>query len=259
MTTLAAPIVTPENRRQLDDDGYFITPVLFDDTILEGVRTEFNRLWAEHVEATKRHGDARDVELQTVRAFFSGLEHRSEVCRAFLHHESMAQLCRELLGPNVDRGWNQAICKSPLPGGNNTFAWHQDMQYAWSGDYAKNTNQDILMKNELSFTAWVAITRTTVDNGTLWVLPGRHKEGLLQHEWSKENREWVGQYDTSWRVPAVLRAGQAIIMRKWLPHTSGPNISNEVRMAYQIGYSLPGFRTVPSTEEAPMIRDGKLV
>lgn len=257
--TLTAPLVTPEQHRQLEDDGYFITPVLFDEPTLEGVRAEFNRLWAEHVEATKKHGDARDVELQTVRAFFSGLEHRSTICREFLRHESMAQLCRELLGPDADRGWNQAICKAPLPKGDNTFAWHQDMQYALSGDYAKDTNRDILMNNHAGITVWVAITRTTVDNGTLWVLPGRHKEGLLPHEWSKENREWVGQYDTSWRVPAVMRAGQALVLRKWLPHASGPNISNEVRMAYQIGYSLPGFRTAPSKEIEPLIRGGKRV
>ena len=258
MTTLTSPVeVTDAQREQLLTDGFFITDVLFDEPTLEAVRGEFNRLWQEHIE-NARHGDALTQEQAQHRPFMAQLHERSQVCADFCRHPVFLELCRQLLGPDADTTWNQAILKPPSHL-DNTFAWHQDMWYASQGDYIKDTNPDIFWPAETGLTVWVAITRTIVDNGTLWVLPGRHNEGLLPHVWSEEKREYQGQFDTAWKIPAVMKAGQMLVFRKYLPHGSGPNVSDEVRMAYQIGYSLPGLKLVPSPDIAPLMRDGEAV
>jgi ectoine hydroxylase-related dioxygenase (phytanoyl-CoA dioxygenase family) len=255
--TQLSPLVSDDQRRRLDEDGFFITDVLFDEETLAGVRSEFERVWHEQIEDAQGH-DALTQELARYRPFMSRLHAISPACKAFCRHPVFLQLCRELLGPDADSTWNQAILKPPAAS-DNTFAWHQDQWYALHGDYAKDSNLDLLKSNETSFTTWVAISRTTVDNGTLWVLPGRHKEGLLPHVWSEERREWVGQFDTSWKIPAVMQAGQMLVFRKYLPHGSGPNVSQEIRMAYQIGYSVPGVKLGPSPDVMPVLRDDEAV
>ena len=122
-----------------------------------------------------------------------------------------------------------------------------------------NTTKAPLRNPDNEITCWVAITRTIVDNGTLWVLPGRHNEGLLPHVWSAERNEFQGQFDTSWKIPVVMRAGQVLVFRKYLPHSSGINISSEPRLAYQIGYGVPGINKKTTKNFAPLIRNGELV
>ncbi|MCX5661620.1 MAG: phytanoyl-CoA dioxygenase family protein [Planctomycetota bacterium] len=270
MTTLASPDVLTQLRlRQLDDDGYFTTPVIFDEASVNGVRGEFLRMWQEQIARADASGNKDEARYARQRLFLSQLDHASPICDAFCRHPAILEVLGQILGPDVDITWNQAIMKAPQakettqPGTalDNTFAWHQDMQYAVAGDYAKDTNPEIFLAPNTGLTLWIAISRTTVDNGTLWVLPGRHKEGLLKHtrQGDPVKGEWAGEYDTSYRVPAVLRPGQMIAFRKYLPHGSGQNVSNENRLAYQIGYSVPGLKTAPSRDVSPVLRGGKPV
>ena len=267
MTTTSAlvpnrVIVTDEQRRRLREDGYYITDVLFDEATLQTVRDAFQEVWDRNVAATlKRTTHALTIELAKFRPFLSQLDHHHEVCKAFIRHRVFQELAEQHVGPNVDITWNQAILKPPQKGGtiDNAFAWHQDQWYAQKGDYAKDSNWEILTDPKTSITCWVAISRTTVDNGTLWVIPGGHKKGLLEHVWSEDRREWQGQYDTSWKVPAVLKPGQMLVFDKFLPHSSGANVSEETRMAYQIGYGVPGLKLKPSVDVTQLLRDGKEV
>jgi len=180
-------------------------------------------------------------------------------CDAFCRNPVLLELARQILGDDFDLTWTQAIPKPPQEPGmmaDNAFAWHQDAWYATHGPFIEGTNPDIFWPNDTGLTMWAAITRTTVDNGTLWVLPGRDKEGLLPHVWDTATREWRGQYDTSWKIPVVMRAGQVLCFRKYLPHSSGPNVSNETRMAYQLGYCKPGLRTDGKYGIKPVLRGG---
>lgn len=268
MTTMTTPPrsrlmhrVTAAQREHLDLIGFFITDVVFEPSVIEGVRAEFERLWRKNIEAQAKGTDTMTLAFTRNRAFLSRLNWESPICDAFIRHPVFLDLCRQLIGPDADHSWNQAIIKPPPEKefGDNAFGWHQDMQYALSGDYSKDCDMDMMCSAMCGFTAWVAVSRTTVDNSTLWVLPGAHRHGLLPHVYSNERREWQGQYDTAMKVPAVMEAGQMAVFRKWLPHASGPNVSNETRMAYQIGYTLPNLRRTPSPDNYPVLRDGEPV
>jgi len=259
--------VTETQRRQFADEGYFITDVVFDEPTLEGVRQEFKRMWAEEIEKAKTTGEKLALDWATYRPHMAQLDHRSPACRAFIHHPVFADIFRQTIGPDADLVWNQAIVKAPMPKQrdektwDNVFAWHQDMWYAINNNKAPETtyNMDVLKEPNNGITCWCAISRTTVDNGTLWVLPGYHKNGLVHHDLHKARQEWQAQVDTAWRIPVVLRPGQVLVFNKYLPHSSGTNVSDETRMAYQIGYTAPGLYLKPTVDNAPLMRGGKLV
>ncbi|MCC7191931.1 MAG: phytanoyl-CoA dioxygenase family protein [Phycisphaeraceae bacterium] len=264
-TTASTFRVTAAHRQQLTADGFFVTPVIFDEATIASVRSEMERIWGEQIEQAQRNNaDAITLDQIRYRPFIARLQEYSEPCAAFCRHPIILDLCRDLIGPDADMTWNQTIIKPPasrdqkstITARDNAFAWHQDQWYALKGDYAKDSNVDLLTAPGNGFTMWVAISRTTVDNGTLWVLPGRHREGLLEHEWSTEKREWQGKFDTSWKIPAVMRPGQALIFDKYLPHGSSTNVSNETRIAYQIGYMVPGLKKGPSPDLVPVMRGG---
>lgn len=249
------PLIRTEQKQQFEKDGFFTTDVVFSDNELAPLRDEFERFWKQ-LRETASSQDANVQEQARYRPFMIRLHETSTVCADFCRHPVFLQLCRELLGPDADLSWNQAIIKPPAPI-DNTFSWHQDMWYAMNGPYQEDCDLDMLQAPDTSFTMWVAVSRTIVDNGTLWVLPGMHQAGLLPHVKHDKQNEWVGQYDTSWKTPAVMRAGQALVFNKYLPHSSGPNISDETRMAYQISYSKPGLKKGASPDLMPVLRDGK--
>ena len=131
--------VTPAQRQQLDKDGYFITDVLFDQATLDGVQSEFQRMWDEDIAKADRSGVAKDIEFARYRPFFAFLERRSPVCAAFCKHPQLRELARQLIGgDDLDVSWNQAIIKAPAKG--KEFAWHQDAYYAVSGEHGRGVS-----------------------------------------------------------------------------------------------------------------------
>jgi phytanoyl-CoA hydroxylase len=243
MSTLAidSQLITSAQIQQLDELGYFITDPLFPLEDLKAVEREFAKL--SEVPPDRTGGN-----------FACFLHKTNPACAEFCRHPVFAAFCRQLLGPEVYQTWNQMIVKKPGQAG--TFGWHQDAYYGVhnpNGEIGPEHPDDDFLSGVI--TLWVAITRTTIDNGCLWVLPGRHKEGLLPHHWDTANKEWVGDYDTSEQVPAELAPGQMLAFTRLTPHSSGPNVSQTVRMGYQIGYSIDiGIRDM-----VPFIRDGRRI
>ena len=248
--------LTDQQRKQFCDDGFFVTDVLFDTVTLDGVQSEFLRMWDEDITKAKRDGDAKAAEFARLRGFFYHLEKRSATCGAFCRHPQLVAVANQMLGPDIDMGWDQAIAKAPSKG--LPFAWHQDAHYASLGDYLPpEVDRARYFTNDWSITMWVAITRTTIANGTMWAAPGMHKFGLLPHVWNEETRDWHCQFDDSGKVAVELQRGQVLVFANLLPHYSGANVSNEVRMAYQIGYSIPGV--MKNEHQMPVLRGGQPV
>lgn len=252
------PLVTEEQKEQYAAQGFFITDVLFEEETLAEVRSEFERLWQQRIEDVKDKPENSQLAAR-YRPFLARLQENSEICKAFCLHPVFVQLCRDLLGDDADLTWNQAVIKPPAPIDNN-FPWHQDVWYGLkSKNYQVDSNLELLESADSAFTCWVAITRTIVDNGTLWVLPGRHREGLLPHTWNEDARDWHGQFDVSYKLPVVMQPGQILVFNKYLPHGSSANVSDETRMAYQIVYGVPGIKPLSSPDILPVLRDGHTV
>jgi ectoine hydroxylase-related dioxygenase (phytanoyl-CoA dioxygenase family) len=94
-----------------------------------------------------------------------------------------------------------------LPGGDG-FKEHQDVQAGWD-DYAG-----------LHITTMVAIDATTSENGSLEVMAGMHKQGVLGSMWAPLTDKDTG--DAAY-VPVHCQPGDAVFFDSFAPHRSNPN------------------------------------
>src|SRR5437899_2002726 len=119
-------MLSPTQIRQFRDQGYFITDIVFSEAELLPVRREFQGLWDASIRAAESL-DEKTQELTRFRPFFGGIHKQSEICARFCRQPVFLSLCQELIGPDADLYFNQAVMKPPQKG--KSFAWHQDTQY----------------------------------------------------------------------------------------------------------------------------------
>jgi 2-aminoethylphosphonate dioxygenase len=105
-----------------------------------------------------------------------------------------------------------------MPGGDG-FKAHQDVQAGWDR-YA-----------QLHITALVSIDPATETNGCLELAPGHHKQGLLGESW-KPLPEDALDY-----VKCETHPGDAVFFDSFIPHRSGPNLTDKPRRVLYVTYN----------------------
>jgi ectoine hydroxylase-related dioxygenase (phytanoyl-CoA dioxygenase family) len=108
-----------------------------------------------------------------------------------------------------------------LPGGDG-FKEHQDVQAGWD-DYAG-----------LHITAMIAIDETNEANGSVEMIPGMHKQGLLGKMWAPltDNDTANAAY-----VPVHCQPGDAVFFDSYAPHRSMPNRTDQARRVLYITFN----------------------
>ncbi|HEY5776808.1 MAG TPA: phytanoyl-CoA dioxygenase family protein [Xanthomonadales bacterium] len=108
-----------------------------------------------------------------------------------------------------------------LPGGDG-FKEHQDVQAGWDA-YGK-----------LHITAMVAIDETNAENGSVEMIPGMHKRGLLGKMWAPLTDE-----DTANAAyqPVHCQPGDAVFFDSYAPHRSLPNKTDKSRRVLYITFN----------------------
>ena len=240
-------LISDKQVAQFHEQGYFVVEPQWEADELREVADEFDRLHAEAIAAAEAEGDAERIELAKLRPFIGQAHTRSDVLKRFIKSPIYLDACAKLIGPNADLYYNQAVIKPPEKG--RSFAWHQDSGYVVTDPLAY-------------ITCWTAISRTFVDNGCIWIIPGSHKWGLLPHPRNEATHELVAQFeDESEAIPVEMQAGQVAIFSSLMLHKSGTNISREIRRGYVPQYHVPnviGKHTgKPWGDLYPVLRDGK--
>lgn len=135
-------------------------------------------------------------------------------------------------------------------------AWHQDLGVV-------TTEAD----DTETLTVWFPMTRATVENGCLAVVPGSHHAELALHCHSR-NPSTLNQVSipknsvTEEPLLLPMEPGDVLFMHRKTQHTGTPNRSNEVRWSFDLRYQpigqptgrpwFPGFvarsRANPETE-----------
>lgn len=231
---------------QFRERGYFVTEPVFDQSQLDGVTSEFNRLWSDFIQEAERNGDAAGVEIARYRPFIGQVHSRSPVLAEFVKSLIYVEACARLIGPDADLYYNQAVIKPPEKGRH--FGWHQDSGYT--------------ITEPLEYvTCWTAISRSFVENGCIWVLPGSHKAGVRPHGHNDQDHSWDAKVeDETGAIPVEMQAGQVAIFSSLLLHKSGPNTSSEPRLGYVPQYHVPGAVLTKTAEpwgdQFPVLRGG---
>ena len=80
----------------------------------------------------------------------------------------------------------------------------------------------------------IALDETTAANGSLEMLPGWHKKGLLGEMW-----EPLTDDDTCGEPYTALHcaAGDAVFFDSYIPHKSSPNRSSQARRVLYVTYN----------------------
>jgi ectoine hydroxylase-related dioxygenase (phytanoyl-CoA dioxygenase family) len=214
--------ISDADAAHFDEHGFV---VLDDVADVAEITDELDR----HEEQTEAFLRTRDDERFTIAeagaiTFTPHLVARSSIARAFATRDVFVDLCADLLGPDADMYWDQAVYKKPEK--PRRFPWHQDNGYTY-------------IEPQQYLTIWVALTDATVDNGCPWVAPGVHKLGTLAHRYV-EPLGYECFDEPPDKVAAPVRAGGAVVFSSLTPHLTGPNVTDETRKAYILQYSHAG-------------------
>jgi ectoine hydroxylase-related dioxygenase (phytanoyl-CoA dioxygenase family) len=228
--------------------GHCVTPPLFDDGTLSAVRGEIERVWHERNEQSTQPGTRSPLSKEDalrVRPELQRLHLDSELLAAFCCHPRLAAVARALIGPDADLSWNQAYAKAPGGDPRTAIPWHQDAYYA--------------EVDGPTYNCWVAITRTTIENGTIRRAP--QPPALIPHAWDERLLFYRCEIDERAAVDVELAPGQAFIFTGHVPHASGVNASGETRVAYSLSFSAPSARLRANGEtfgdRIPVLRGGR--
>ncbi|XP_032812571.1 putative alpha-ketoglutarate-dependent hypophosphite dioxygenase [Petromyzon marinus] len=149
----------------------------------------------------------------------------------------VVSVMRDLLGPDVVLLDSRFICKFPVAqvAGEGKpapyVAWHQDIRY-WGLDGGPVASM------------WLALDDVDAENGVLTVIPGSHKQGVLEHRVAQApgnlltaNQEIPENLvDTTLAVQCPLRAGQMSVHDGLTVHASDPNFSQRRRCGLVVRY-----------------------
>jgi len=210
---------------QFDRDGYVVVPDVFDAELVAGIVEEIDRHEAGMEAFLAGLDDGRlSIAESGAITFTTHLVTRSPRLKAFARHPFFLGACADLVGPDVNLYWDQAVYKKPEK--PRRFPWHQDNGYAY-------------VEPQQYLTCWVALTDATIDNGCPHVAPGLHRAGTLAHRYVDPlGWECLQSYDAA--AVAEVGAGGVVVFSSLTPHLTGPNVTDGVRKAYILQYAPAG-------------------
>lgn len=241
-------LVSEEQRRELDERGFYFTDVLFSEAEIAPVRSECLRIYRASIEEIPESNPVHRQK-QGVRPFLPTLHERSEIIARFQRHPVFQDLTREIIGPDVDQTWSQGCLKLPDVGAFTQFPYHQD------GKFAEIDRLDS------GISCFLGLGPLSPENGTLFFAERAH-DRALPHTWDERLEWWSCAVDEFELVPGTLLPGQMIVYRLMTPHGSPPNLTDQMREAFLITFNVPGIRLVESGElfgdQRPLLRGGQL-
>lgn len=242
---MAIPVITDTQKAELNEQGYTIFADVFTKDEMNTLAERIEAYQRRHEEAIAAKGGTDGISRASEITFTSHLaEHDPEIA-AFTRRPEFVSICGELLGPDVDLYWNQAVFK--MPEGEKEFPWHQD------DGYTPVTPSPYL-------TLWLSLNGATAENGTISVLPGSHKNGLVPHKPSPLGLICHDADDPDQGMPVAVPPGGIAAFWSTTMHKSGVNLSKGIRKAYIIQYSKAPLTNLQTGEivanQIALTRDG---
>ncbi len=156
-TDVTAPLVTDEMLEQYRNEGYFILERALDDQQL-GLLRSGAQYSVEKLDAAMDDAgvDRIGINARGKRYFSNFIYQDRPELREFLFGDTMAEICRAVLGDEAYMFWEQYVIKAGDP--DTSFAWHQDSGYV---------HED----HEPYLTVWIALDDVTEENGSVYLLP----------------------------------------------------------------------------------------
>ncbi len=231
---------------QFEETGHLVVESLISQAQLDKVREHMSAIAegrvdfpAAQLEYEPGTGDDRPA-IERLRKINKGAAHDP----VFMEHalnSAIVDVIEDLLGPDLKLFGDQMFVKPP---GGLEKTYHQDSAYFFIEPMA-------------IITAWVALDDATLENGCLWVIPGSHRQGVLDHSevWMVGDRQDRkipdAALDRSKEVPVLLNAGDCSFHHSLLLHRSGPNNTAQFRRGQASHYMSARSRWTGKPEDKP--------
>jgi hypothetical protein len=244
-------------RSAFDERGFVILRGFLEPEIIEGVRSELDRLVDRLADGLVRdghlpHGFGEELfETRMIRLFENNLDRAPLSFRTELHRQGLydllfnpdlLDLAEQFLGPEIRLYPNYTV-RPKLPDWDGTLVlWHQDGGYTGVG--TDGPVDSLRMIN-----LWAPLVPATVENGCMEFIPGSHRLGVVPHVRRKHYLEIVPEHIESRlpdAVPILARPGDVVLFHNLLFHRGLPNRSNAVRWSCDWRYqdaTQPTLRT----------------
>ncbi|MBO1511281.1 phytanoyl-CoA dioxygenase family protein [Metabacillus bambusae] len=153
---------------------------------------------------------------------------RDERLLDFLLSDEVLDLVEPILGPNIGLWSSHFICKDPYVG--RATPWHEDSAY-WKGR---------VDRYDKIVTVWLALDRSTKENGAMYVIPGTHVNGFSEYEEVDKSTNLfdtqIKNVDTTNAVCFELEPGECSLHDSRIIHGASENKSPYRRCGYTMRY-----------------------
>jgi ectoine hydroxylase-related dioxygenase (phytanoyl-CoA dioxygenase family) len=191
-------------------EGYLAVGKVLTPAGLEAIREQCMTAWVKEKEAF------REDKSWLENTLLPNVHHRSKAVREYYFNGPMVDVATQVVSPNIKAATSQLTFK--LQGNTKPVQWHQDNGYG----QLSPTN---------SISCLTALDDTDESNGCLWIIPGSHKLGQMQHGQGKESStgnfraEQTMDVDESKAIPIHMKAGECLFFHGWTLHKSEGNFA----------------------------------
>lgn len=165
----------------------------------------------------------------------------------------VGRLAADLAGVEGIRPWHdQALFKRPWA---NPTAWHVDSPF-WS------------FHNKAAISIWIALDNATLENGSLFFVPGSHKQTTFENFGIGKNMDTIFEHYPKLKsvnpCSAPLKAGGCTFHNGLCLHGAGPNMTAFPRRAMTCafmpdGSTFNGIKNILSDEYVSTLKIGDLL
>ena len=222
-------MLTPQQVEQFDADGYLVLDPCLREEEVEALRHRVQQI-AEGdsqvpEEAIEYEPGASRRRMANLRKI-NGPSLHDPFFVDHARHSRLLDSIVDLMGPDVKLFGDQLFMKPP---GGIEKTYHQDCPY-------------FSIEPMAMITAWVALDDVTQDNGCMYVIPGSHKIGAVDH-----SEPWMVGQRRDMKIPdsaldrhreraITLRAGGCSFHHGLIQHRSGANRTDHFRRGLATHY-----------------------
>jgi hypothetical protein len=226
MTVPTIPVLTDEQRREYDENGFVVLPALFAADELAAMRAESDRLVDLLVNASLALGetdprlDVRADERGPVLLKTQPLSDVSSLFRDVANDPRLLDPMRAILGcePLLLERLRLDRAALPIRQWAPEFDFHTDLHYFALDGYPEST-----------LSSAIAIDACTPENGPLRFVPGSHRrlDWPLAGGWPPVLAP--GLFDEAEQVELLCPAGTVVVFHGRVAHASSPNKTDQPR------------------------------
>jgi phytanoyl-CoA hydroxylase len=207
--------LTPEHITFYNKFGYLIAPSLIDADEIDLLKRETAAIFKGQrgnieglLPVTPGEADSEVLKKYVAIHFPHKI---SKTIRAFLQHQNIINILTQIVSTQLKCMQSMLFVKAP---GKKGQSWHQDEYY-------------IPTRDKSLIGAWIAIDDATVENGCLWIIPGR--PGHIMQRIPYNGKEYA-DVDTvevtpfvKDAVPVEVKSGSVVFFNGYTLHSSLAN------------------------------------